>query len=651
MATSKVVGDAPKPDLSVAARDAESAVQVRIIHVPAKCGPITAVTPQPMAATSSKSECGPVKALPSSQGYQPHSSTAAVPGPHGLSASVIVAKMKAPGGGSLTSQQVTKQAAGQVPAPARTVVITVPRSAAPPAVAPTLTQTASSTQLPANIHIPAGMMLIRSDSGQLMLVSQQALAQAQQGPRVITAGQTPRILTQQVIGVTPKPAAVQSRGAVSEQAGPPRRQAAATDSKNEPPRTFSQETLESVKKCKNFLVTLIKLASSDSRSANMANNVKALVRSLLEGKMEPEEFTEQLYDELKSTPQPCLVPFLKKSLPAVRLLTADPQLFIQQALTSTCSQAALASSTKQPNTDSRQTIQASQQVRGGALKPALVTSAQSRSCITKSDRLTLKNIMIHSGKLVTEAQDPHFKDSLTSYKEDDDINDVASMAGVNLGEENAWISTTMVGSVEQSCQDQLFLSPESVLSRIFDTGRPLGVTDLGPDVVALVSHATQEYLRGLLEKVTVMAERRRTTLQGDAWHDKVSDVRTQLHFLEEIERSKKRRKDEEERETLLRLAKSRSHSEDPQLQQLKQRAKELQAIEEAQLQQREANQTALAAIGSRKKRPQDPSGHQVALLPRHGVRRGTRVMLKDLLVCMEQERVLRRSLTFYKALQ
>lgn len=41
------------------------------------------------------------------------------------------------------------------------------------------------------------MMLIRSDSGQLMLISQQALAQAQQGPRVVS-GQAPRILAPQV---------------------------------------------------------------------------------------------------------------------------------------------------------------------------------------------------------------------------------------------------------------------------------------------------------------------------------------------------------------------------------------------------------------------------------------------------------------------
>lgn len=55
-------------------------------------------------------------------------------------------------------------------------------------------------------------------------------------------------------------------------------------------------------------------------------------------------------------------------------------------------------------------------------------------------------------------------------REDDDINDVASMAGVNLREENAQILTTMVGSVVQSCQDQLFLSPNPALRRILHAG-------------------------------------------------------------------------------------------------------------------------------------------------------------------------------------
>lgn len=44
-------------------------------------------------------------------------------------------------------------------------------------------------------------------------------------------------------------------------------------------------------------------------------------------------------------------------------------------------------------------------------------------------------------------------------------------------------------------------------------GQPLGITDVGPEVVALVSHATQECLRGLLEKLTVTAEHRKGGLK------------------------------------------------------------------------------------------------------------------------------------------
>lgn len=42
-----------------------------------------------------------------------------------------------------------------------------------------------------------------------------------------------------------------------------------------------QETMENVKKCKNFLSTLIKLASSGKQSTETAANVKELVQHLL----------------------------------------------------------------------------------------------------------------------------------------------------------------------------------------------------------------------------------------------------------------------------------------------------------------------------------------------------------------------------------
>ncbi|XP_008276396.1 transcription initiation factor TFIID subunit 4-like [Stegastes partitus] len=696
MATNKVVIEGQKLESCGAAGDGDCSVQVRILQVPAKCGPICAVQPPPTAASTSEGDCVPPKVIPSRQGYQPTSSSVGTgPGSHTSPPSImVVAKAATPGGMN-----------PKVATPGRTMVIAVPRSAAPQPVAPRPQQTASA-QLPANIQIPPGMMLIRSDSGQLMLVSQQALAQAQHGPRVVS-GQAPRILatpvcvpaaaggksnekvtvirmaapsgfqpapvqkTAVVIGVAPKPSVVQTLSTVSDWESLPRIQTAITEIKKDPPATFSQETLESVKKCKNFLVTLIKLASSDSKSANMANNVRGLVRSLLEGKLEAEEFTEQLYDELKSTPQPCLVPFLKKSLPAVRCLTADPQLFIQQASASTRNPTPLSSTVKPSSTDTGQTLKTNQQVtkcclqaRGVTVRPGLTTFTQSRHYVYKRGGPVPKHTVVQSGRHFagafslkqTFSQDPPpftksaFKDSLGSYKEDDDINDVASMAGVNLREENAQILTTVVGSVVQSCQDQLFLSPHPVLSRILHTGQALGVTDVGPEVVALVSHATQECLRGLLEKLTVIAEHRKAALKEDQWHAKASDVRSQLRFLEEIESLKKKRKDEEERERLLRLARSRSHTEDPQQQQLRQKAKELQQIEEAQLQQREANLHALAAIGPRKKRPLDQTEGQVSLLPRQGIHRVTRVMLKDLLACMEQEHFLRHSLTLYKAM-
>ncbi|XP_074523815.1 transcription initiation factor TFIID subunit 4-like isoform X2 [Halichoeres trimaculatus] len=702
MATNEHAVTAQMQDPSVApSGDKDKPVQVKIVQIPANCGPITCLHPLPTVSCVPKTvtASAPPKVIgPAGQAHPHVPSVVQVPELQTSATSVMVIAKVAPGrAANATSQpQAIKPAVSQGPLmnqgtnQGRTVVLTVPRAAAPQpvAVSPRLPQT-TSPQLPANIQIPPGMMLVRSDSGQLMLVSQQALAQAQQTPRgIIThvsrplapqeaaaagpkrsdkvtvirmAGppsfqQAPPQKTAVVIGVAPKPAVVQPVSAVSEHRGRPLFQGVVTEPKKEPPVTYTQETLESVKKCKNFLVTLIKLASSDSRSANMANNVRALVKKLLEGKLEAEEFTEQLYKELKTTPQPCLVPFLKKSLPAVRRLTADPQVFIQQASTS--------SHHPNPPSSSSNCQKVIQKLPGATLRPGFDTLTQSRTYILGNSRTALKPTVAHSEKQYKETfvlKQPFTQDllhhkkftsreSLGSYREDDDINDVASMAGVNLREENAKILTTIVGSVEKSCQDQPFLSPSPVLSRILRTGQALGITEVGPDVAALVSHATQECLRGLLERLTLIAEHRKTSLKEDTWHAQVSDVRSQVRFIEEVERLKKRKKDEEERDRLLRLARNRSQSEDPQQQQLKQRAKELQKMEEAQLQQKEANLTALAAIGPRRRRPLEQTEGQMTLLHRQSVHRATRVMLRDLLVCMEQDHFLRRSLTLYKAM-
>uniref|UniRef100_A0A8C9VGZ9 TATA-box binding protein associated factor 4b n=1 Tax=Scleropages formosus TaxID=113540 RepID=A0A8C9VGZ9_SCLFO len=507
--------------------------------------------------------------------------------------------------------------------PGKETVITLPRAATPQASGGQRGAQGASVQLPANFQIPQGMMLIRSESGQLMLVSQQALAQAQaQGiiPRAAgTAnGSVARAAAPQTTGGAVSTAAGQTvRPAVPPQSAAPLVIPTKTEGpKTAPVATISAETLENVKKCKNFLVTLIKLASSGTHSAEMAKNVKELVKSLLDGKIEPEEFTDRLYMELKSSPQPYLVPFLKRSLPAVRQLTPNSQLFIQQCapLSSTKPTpvpaavppmtGAAVSKTLQANAGVNQPLKATQatrptqlviqQPRGVVIKQSAVPASAQSKAAPKQLVTALQTTSHPTGAAVKQSplqvsriislQPPQvqkipFKDTASaSFRDEDDINDVASMAGVNLNEENARILATNsehVGTIVRSCRDDPFLSVAALQKRIVEIGKRHGVADIGTDVVSLVSYATQERLRELVEKLTAVAQHRNASYKDDLTYRQTTDTRSQLRFLEQLDRLERRRKEEEEREVLLRIAKSRSNREDPELLRLKQKAKEV----------------------------------------------------------------------------
>lgn len=67
------------------------------------------------------------------------------------------------------------------------------------------------------------------------------------------------------------------------------------------------------------------------------------------------------------------------------------------------------------------------------------------------------------------------------HRDDDDINDVASMAGVNLSEENARIlatSSELVGTKIRSCKDESFLPAGLLHRRILDTGQSVPLDPL-----------------------------------------------------------------------------------------------------------------------------------------------------------------------------
>uniref|UniRef100_A0A4X2JSN6 TAFH domain-containing protein n=3 Tax=Vombatus ursinus TaxID=29139 RepID=A0A4X2JSN6_VOMUR len=829
----------------------------------------------------------------------------------------------------------------------------------------------TTIQLPANFQLSPGTVLIRSNSGQLMLMSQQALAQAETPSPVNVRATVPssthavKICTVQNSGtqfikkvpvapvktvapvraaapikaVTPikavaapaktvaqlgstvvtsfqKPSIVQSVAAPASVVtitpvkplntvtplktsviGTPAAPLQESTQKVEIPAAvqtgISVEMLENVTKCKNFLAMLIKLACSGSQSPEMGQNVKKLVENLLDAKIEPEEFTKKLYIELKSSPQPHLVPFLKKSVTALRQLMPNSQSFIEQcvqqsppqvviptcaavthpppvvtttissihtekpllvsaaptagtvsirtassmagpggigvvalrsgspvtgaggstigtvavhpvnpasvpggvtnkavtlhSVSSTTSPAAVTAGTvflqpakplmtcgattvatvslqpekpvvpraavtlslpptkpivtsgevvgpsislppskpvvnsgvatsasvkpvigppihiklTQPGSflsqpaSTPQTLKVKQlvvqQPSGGIVKQVTALPHSSALTIQKSGQKRmplntliqtnqfptasiLKQITLPGNKILSLQAPPVQKNKIkengtTSFRDEDDINDVTSMAGVNLREENACIlaaNSELVGTLTRSHKEEPFLFTEALQKRILDIGKRHDIMELNSDVVNLISHATQERLRGLIEKLTIIAQHRMTTCKDSENYVMSSDTRSQLRFLEKLDHIEKQRKDEEEREMLLRAAKSRSNKEDPEQLRLKQKAKEMQQLELAQMQQRDANITALAAIGPRKKRPLDSvvgsgieglngnalaSGSSSLTVTKQLFRpRITRVCLRDLIFYMEQEKGMKYSRALYHAL-
>uniref|UniRef100_H3C9F2 TATA-box binding protein associated factor 4 n=1 Tax=Tetraodon nigroviridis TaxID=99883 RepID=H3C9F2_TETNG len=647
------------------------------------------------------------------------------------------------------------------------------RALTPQVLAPRLPLTSPGQPSVHNIQIPPGMVLIQSESGQLLLIPQQALAQmqaqAQGGVAARTATPTNaspgQVSFSQATGntVVSKPvapstiihpgcAAPTSLPVTTTLHRPPVLQApgkvadfilfplylvvSISGASGTVPRTvnktagttvttiaMSKETIENVKKCKNFLSTLMKLASTGKQSPETAALVRELVKDLLDGKLEAEEFTSRLYKELNSSPQPYLVPFLMRSLPALRQLTPDSTAFIQQsqlpqpASAPVTSASAISSTVVLSSPAPRLPVPVSRpQFQPGVTKPGQSTSLvlqpqQQRAVLgpqvtlATTPMVTLRNpapshivlgqqrvqlkdlqpaiftkVVLRppgsvrqpgskqaSAPALTPSQRNQLKEAGGTFKDDDDINDVASMAGVNLSEESANILATnseLVGVVTRSCKDEAFLSASLLQRRMLEIGRRFGVTDLGAEVVKYVSHAAQQRLQSLLEKVSLVAQQRHISFKEDERYEQDGDVRAQLKFFEQLDQLEKQRKEEQEREILLKAAKSRSRQEDPEQLRLKQKAKEMQQQELAQLRQREANLTALAAIGPRKKRKflDSPSSSSAegsgpgpclsssAVSGSRPVRqRITRVNLRDLLFCLENERFTSRSHFLYKS--
>ncbi|KAK3918804.1 Differentially expressed in FDCP 8-like protein [Frankliniella fusca] len=90
------------------------------------------------------------------------------------------------------------------------------------------------------------------------------------------------------------------------------------------PRPAQVDTTK--EKCRKFLANLLELSSREPKSVE--RNVRSLIQELVDCKVEPEEFCERLERLLNASPQPCLIGFLKKSLPLLRQAMVTKELVI-----------------------------------------------------------------------------------------------------------------------------------------------------------------------------------------------------------------------------------------------------------------------------------------------------------------------------------
>ncbi|CAH0545824.1 unnamed protein product [Brassicogethes aeneus] len=624
-----------------------------------------------------------------------------------------------------------------------------------------------------------GALLLKTENGQYQLLrvgpapqGANMTATSQPGAQPVTF-RMQTVATQPQISTATSPAQV---GGTTTVTSTPQTTGQAA---NAPQVNLKDNTKE---KCRKFLANLLELSSREPKPVE--KSVRTLIQELIDMRVEPEDFCDKLEKLLNASPQPCLIGFLKKSLPMLRYSLATHELTIegirpppsnvvfsvaggtptvspavrptvatqnqvrlvtpgtvvrpaggqvlQQRLVTPLRSPApgaarMVSAIRQqgaanvivsssqppalhpvyPNNQVRQQQQHQQQqhaiqqqlhhqqqhggfvvnqsgvrhptmqvrtvgAAGGQVRqPVTVRAGAAGANLQAKQTAGAGHLRVGGGAKPTvpstlnrlaQAKEKEKKTFSSAYTGDDDINDVAAMGGVNLAEESQKIlgSTEFVGTKIRSCKEELMCSMVPLQQKIRQIMQMHGLDEPSADVAACLSHAAQERVKNLLEKLAIITEHRLEVVKSDQRYEVTHDVKGQLKFLEDLDKAERKKHEELEREILLRAAKSRSKTEDPEQAKLKAKAKEMQRVEMEELRQREANATALQAIGPRKKPRLDGDGSSAGSQANAGFSSGMRgqmplrqrmkkVTLRDIQFLFESEKDLCKSKLLYRS--
>lgn len=446
-----------------------------------------------------------------------------------------------------------------------------------------------------------------------------------------------------------------------------------------PPSQMTPE--DALTKGTNFFNSLL---TSPKLGPKPKKTIQSIMQALVDGKKTSEEFTITLQRETKSKPNSELIPFLDLFLPQLRqsMIAGTTEIpgikapIPQQESSSSdglnsSNSDKVQSSSSTPSKKKRTPLPPGQKTAYAIKKEAREAKRKERESLAASQNTGLGNDekkdadLTDKSKMRTDKvkrqdkqkkQEKQLESLSATLRDDDDVNDVAAMGGVNLAEESQRIMASgaeLVGTQIRSCRDEPFLDTKSLSARIARIAKEYNLAEPGQDIVTIVSHATQERLKNIVERLGILAEHRCENLKLNPKYEVSNDIKGQMKFLSELDRIEKRRYEEQERELLLRVAKSRSKVEDPEQQKLRQKAKDMQRAEQEEVRQREANKTALLAIGPRKKMKTGTTSSadsfsqssslndikSVVEIPRGDtIRRQKRVNMRDLQVLLELDR-------------
>uniref|UniRef100_A0A915ACH6 TAFH domain-containing protein n=1 Tax=Parascaris univalens TaxID=6257 RepID=A0A915ACH6_PARUN len=302
-----------------------------------------------------------------------------------------------------------------------------------------------------------------------------------------------------------------------------------------PPSAAEQANM--VSKCARFFKTLIHLSQQPDRSKGQQTAVRVteLVKQVIYGIMPPEAFTGRLQMALRSQAQPHLLPFLQKTLPALRAAMQKGEVVID----------GIEPPQAQPPVEMQHSPQ--------------WDATQHR---------TTNEPIAYMPQMKVEGDESSQADASETMTSDSDVRTLSS----------SYVPYRVLNV--------------DVLARKIQRAMPDGGQP-AEDVLTMISQAAENRLCVVLARLSVIAEHRLEQLRNHPMYQVVDDTRRQLRFLEELDRREHERRENREKEALIRLSKSKSKDKDT----LVEKAKQLQRADQEAARNRDANAAAIAALG------------------------------------------------------